>query len=140
MDKLYAETIGRKVKSLWVSDDEAEIVFVFKDGGQATYLTEGDCCSHSWYADIVGAKQLIGATVKEIEELSLDNYNYDIRKNSQEDQAYGHSFKTDKGACDIIFRNASNGYYGGWAEYHKSAAPIDERTDLIQIKKDWRAE
>lgn len=125
--------------------------------------TDGDCCSESWWADAIGVKQLIGAEVTDVEEMEMpdeslvpvqtydsDNGKYintlpdgviepprhldPRRTRQQEDTLYGYRVKTTQGACDLIFRNSSNGYYGGTAAW----ATITSLPDNVeQITEDW---
>lgn len=50
-------------------------------------------------------------------------------------QIYGFKIVTTIGICDIIFRNSSNGYYGGWCFLSKSKIK-----DGILITDDWSAD
>lgn len=100
------------------------------------YRAEGDCCSESWVADILGVEALRGGTVASVEDSPLEE-DYDLedgRCRRECDKVYGYRLVTDKGRADIIFRNSSNGYYGGWLN------SIDYRPaghDLFEIVDDW---
>lgn len=131
MDKL----VGKIVLSLSVSHDQWFLVFD-TDEGRITYQTEGDCCSETWFADIVGVKALLGEQVRKVEWVDPENYNVqDGRGRQEHDQAYGVKLFTDKGICDIIFRNSSNGYYGGSIAETAKNPP----EDLTAIADDWQA-
>jgi hypothetical protein len=129
------ELIGKKILELKVSADESSLIFI-TDAGSVWYETEGDCCSTSWFADVTGVQALIGGVVVSSEEVSMDSYNVnDGRGRSEEDQAYGYKLTTDKGYVDIVFRNSSNGYYGGWMSLRTGEPPKDTRP----ITDDWQA-
>ena len=52
------------------------------------------------------------------------------------DSFYGVKIVTDKGRAEIVYRNSSNGYYGGAADYVDNfTRPID----LTEITEDWQA-
>jgi len=105
-----------------------------------TIDTDGDCCSESWFADIISPQLLIGAPVTSAEEIplpkQLKNSQYDnqSRTRQEEDRIYCIQIETTKGVCDIIFRNSSNGYYGGWADYSWT---ILDRAEYKVITEDY---
>ena len=129
------ELIGKKIIRLRISEDQMELAFD-TDQGEIAYQTYGDCCSETWFADITGVRSLIGGTVSASEEVDMDGYNVDDGRCRQDyDQAYGWKITTDKGYADIVFRNSSNGYYGGDIELMQS--PSSGAT--IVITDDWEA-
>lgn len=129
---------GRTVTALWVSPDEGELHIVC--GHDAlTMPTEGDCCSESWWADAIGVKQLIGAEVTGAAEIDMPAIPAgDTRTRQESDEAYGFRVTTTRGVCDLIFRNSSNGYYGGWASYHWHEA-YTVPDGYREITEDWSA-
>lgn len=126
--------VGHKVMGVFVSNDEEEMIFVTATGA-FRYRCDGDCCSYTWFADMVGVRQLIGHTVTKAEEISVPVT--DVRERSEQDQNYGIRLTTDGGVCDIVYRNASNGYYGG------SIDLVDTLPDTLDkfrpIYEDWSA-
>lgn len=55
----------------------------------------------------------------------------------EELEDYGEKLSTQKGVCDIVYRNSSNGYYGGYIN------KLDEAPDTSsfkQITDDWTAQ
>jgi hypothetical protein len=89
-------------------------------------MTEGDYCSESWFADLVGVHNVIGREVISVETIPLPEWvNVEDGRTRQEyDEAYGLRISTDGGTCDVIYRNSSNGYYGGWCgEYVSRGLP-----------------
>jgi hypothetical protein len=106
--------VGLTINKIEVDDDGQSYLRFWTNSGMMTYQADGDCCSESWFADMIGVQALIGGTVAAVAELPLPNYNVDDGRGRQDsDQAYGYQIITDKGSCDVIFRNSSNGYYGG---------------------------
>lgn len=125
--------VGRKVRKLFVSDDQT--VLVFKLGrGEALYECEGDCCSYTWVADIVGVDRLLGQTVLKAEWMEVEAVE-DGRSRQEEDAFYGIKLTTTGGYVDIVYRNSSNGYYGGWMG-RRDTAYTDK---LIEITEDYSA-
>ena len=140
MDSELQELLGRTVTGLYVSDDQGLLV-VTTDTGTLAFEAEGDCCSESWFADILGVDALLMHTVSAVEDVALGDYNVeDGRGRQDEDDVYGHRLTTERGYADIIYRNSSNGYYGGWLNlvtYEQDDPSQDSR--LKRILVDWRA-
>lgn len=131
------ELIGKKVSAAYVGNAD-EVLLFLTDAGPIAYKTYGDCCSETWFADIVGVSALIGGTVRTVEDSVPDDYNDEDGRCRQEyDSVYGHKVVTDKGYVDIVYRNSSNGYYGGSCDL-MSVAPLPE--GMVQITDDWKAE
>jgi hypothetical protein len=127
--------VGKKTSRISINDDQSVLAFD-TDAGIVAFAVFGDCCSESWFADIVGVPALIGGTVSAAEEISMDGYNVDDgRGRQEEDAAYGYKITTDKGICDIVFRNSSNGYYGGWLSGYSESLP----EKMTEITEDWKA-
>lgn len=132
LDKL----IGKKISGIAVNDDQSILVFN-TDAGDVAYEGYGDCCSETWFADIVGIQSLIGATVASVEDIELDpSPAQDSRCRQEEDAFYGMKLVTDKGHADIIYRNSSNGYYGGSADL---MSKIPDSSSFVKITDDWQA-
>lgn len=129
------ELLNKKIRRIFVSDDQAVIAFDVGDGFVA-YRASADCCSESWFADLTGYDALIGGTVTSALTVDLENYNVSDGRTRQEvDEAYGWKIETDKGRADIVMRNSSNGYYGGWI----GAFNLERLDGLKEIIGDWQA-
>ena len=129
------ELIGKKINSLRINNDQSVLVFD-TDHGAVAYAVCGDCCSESWFADIIGVNELLGGTVQTVDEVSMEGYNVEDGRTRQEcDEAYGYKLTTNKGYIDIVFRNSSNGYYGGEIGLMDGELPAD----MSAITDDWRA-
>jgi len=138
------ELVSNTVKKVLISEGESVLAFI-TDNEEYIYETEEECCSNTWFADVLGTNFLIGNKVLSVEEISinvLDEYNINDGRCRQEyDQVYGYKITTTKGYCDVIFRNSSNGSYGGWIK--KLESPTNYLTtcgyNFIEITEDWSA-
>ena len=122
---------GLLIREVYRSDDE--LVFVI-DAGAISFLVEGDCCSESWYHLIEGVENLIGASVVAIFEADVRDVDENDGRGRQESESiYGIGLLTTKGVSRIVFRNSSNGYYGGWIKF------IDEANIAghERVTQDW---
>mgnify|MGYP001604301705 CR=1 FL=1 len=109
MEKL----VGKKIVGLQINKTRDSIKFIL-DQGELTYSAYGDCCSKSWFADILGVDYLLGGTVIRTTELQLPFYNVDDgRGRAKVDEAYGYQLDTDIGSVTVVFRNSSSGFYCG---------------------------
>jgi hypothetical protein len=130
---MMKELIGREIQAIYVERGEQRIVFETNIGPLA-YETEGDCCSETWFADIMGVDALLDGSVYTVEDVDLPDPD-DGRSRQEEDSAYGVRITTDRGVGDIVYRNSSNGYYGGSCSRGR-----DVSTDwLVRIVSDWQA-
>ena len=97
--------------------------------------TDADCCSETWFADIIGVDYLLGHHITGVELLSFSGEIEDGRTRQEVDIQYGFRLKTLLGDCDFIYRNSSNGYYGGDIE---GVTLVDKIPDNMEIiKEDW---
>lgn len=129
------ELIGKTITGMRVNDDQSVLAF---DIGQGTvaYLAKGECCSETWFADITGVNALIGGTVQAADYVNMKGYNVDDNRTRQlYDEAYGVKITTNKGYADIVFRNSSNGYYGGSIHLMQGKLP----KGMMDITDDWSA-
>jgi hypothetical protein len=128
------ELIGKTVTRLRVNEDQSVLAFDHPDGSSTAYATWGDCCSETWFADITGVSALLGARVLEVEAVDLPEVE-DNRSRQNYDRFYGVKLRTSKGFVDIVYRNSSNGYYGGGAGLYDDAIP----ETMTTITDDWQA-
>lgn len=126
------------ITNLFVAPGEHALYFVARDGRIFAWLVDGDCCSCSWFADVIGVSSLLNRRIIEavIDEMP-EGYNIDDGRCRQEvDSCYGYKLKTDGGYVDIVYRNSSNGYYGGWM----NMSIISELPEgLVEIFDEWQA-
>lgn len=131
------ELIGRKILAVSVSNNEQQLSFQ-TDIGVTTFEFEDDCSSETWFADVIGVKALLHKVVLSAEEKELPLYNLEDGRGRQDaDCAYGIELKTANGSCIIVYRNSSNGCYGGELS---SDGPTDKMLlDGEAITEDWSA-
>lgn len=129
------QLVGRTINGISVSEGEALMVFD-TNLGPVAYLTEGDCCSSTWFADVLGVQALLGGTVAKAEAVAMPTPEVsDGRERDESDQYYGVRITTDKGRADIVYRNSSNGYYGGSIDF-----VTEWRSEaMTPITADWSA-
>lgn len=129
------ELIGKKIESIFIDGKEQELIKFNTDQGPVVYDTYGDCCSETWFADITGIDALIGHTVMEVEKVDMGEVD-DGRTRQEVDEVYSVKFKTTGGHADIVYRNSSNGYYGG--DCSLTSKEIAD-ADLLQVTEDYSA-
>jgi hypothetical protein len=121
IDKL----IGKKILKLEVNKDGQHYLRLTLDTEKdfIYVIAYGDCCSETWFADILGPSLALNKQITAIEETYRDcddgikSYNVDDGRGRQdEDKAYGLTIHSLGGDLDIVYRNSSNGYYCGSIE------------------------
>lgn len=127
------ELVGKTILGISVNPIQS-ILAIETDQGNENYETYGGCCSETWFADITGVNALLGGTVISVEDMELPD-NPDDRCRQEHDQFYGVKIITNKGYADIVYRNSSNGYYGGEIYGYKGEIP----DDMTAITDDWSA-
>ncbi len=109
------------IKSVKISGEYQDRIIIDTDNGKFTYITYGDCCSETYFSEVWNVKNMIGKKITEVEDLELVEGDAPLRKSRQEvDSIYGIRLKSKNddyydtsNNMTIIFRNSSNGYYGG---------------------------
>lgn len=133
-DKLGTALVGKTIETIAVNEDESALEFVTACGKRVYWVTQGDCCSESWWADGFSLNALRGGTVRQVNEIEMPEPK-DDRTRQEVDEAHGFELVTDKGKAQLVFRNSSNGYYGGWAS-EVDAASGEFR---VIVGNDWQA-
>ncbi len=139
---VYAKTdslIGKKITA--VRMNEEFLAFLFDDG-YIQYGVEGDCCSHSFFHDFIGIDKLLNnGPIISITAIPIDLITQDEIGSYQDDciQQYGYSIVTEhptwgEQTSVFSFRNASNGYYGGYlVDSGRSLVDLpDLTTDVLE--------
>lgn len=134
-DDAFVGLEGRELISIGVSPGESSLRLAFADGSYRYAETDGDCCSESWWADILGAKAAYGGVVTGVRTLDLPHPD-DNRSRQESDVVYGYALDTTKGTVTFAFRNSSNGYYGG-SSYAVETSPSATWAEVDS--NDWRA-
>lgn len=143
-DLKLADLVGRTVTAIHVDPTTHEdhygpsgnnSLYLTTDTSIFQFLTDGDCCSESWWADVFSPKQVIGGKITEAVEIDLPQPT-DERGRQEDDAAYGLRIRTNKGEGRFAFRNSSNGYYGGDCTIYR----VDEVPATAEaITEDWSA-
>lgn len=141
------ELVGKIIQKIRLNENDTLMVFNTSIGERIAFQTEGDCCSSSWFSHISGLDTLIGNRINEVfprNEFTEEEQAKAEAEGSYESLTlYGFLLITDKGTCDVEFRNDSNGYYGGWCEKtsfeEKALNQEYQEGDLIlrEIKEDF---
>jgi len=113
------ELVDKTIREIYIDEQCQEYLKFVTDEGILIFEAQGDCCSESWFADVICINALLDAKVNVVEEVDMPGVesSEDSRCRQEWDCVYGYKFQTSKGWADIVFRNSSNGYYGGWLEY-----------------------
>lgn len=156
--------VGEKLLKIEVDKDRQHLLRLTTDKDVYIFFTVGDCCSETWFADINGPSLVLNKTITKVKQLGVDDYereeiskemsSYNVddgRTRQEKDQAYALVIDTDGGTLDIIYRNSSNGYYGGEIcllnnevenedfrdHYDLDYNPSDVKWE--EVKDDWQA-
>lgn len=133
------ELVGQKILKMFIDKDSQEYMAFRTESRDFIYFVEGDCCSESWFADVISIDALLGHTVFSIDEVSMGEIE-DDRGRQECDKAYGYKFKTTGGYADIVFRNSSNGYYGGSLRLINGWHSINViKIDFMELTEDYSA-
>lgn len=131
----------KTIKSITVYGDYQDQIKFETDDGDIIYDAVGDCCSASYFSDIWNAQNIIGKKVVRVEELQLEDGDAPYRPSREEyDSIYGFRlWNEDDGVCVIIFRNSSNGYYGGECELGDKITSENKKFEHKITEENWSA-
>jgi hypothetical protein len=118
------------VRQLFLSDDAGALSFEIDGGDSVVWYGDGDCCSETWFSDIIGTHNLIGHEVLNVTEEQLGPMN-DGRSRQEFDDLAVIRITTTEGVCHIFWRNSSNGYYGGSVASYADADPCDYANEIV---------
>jgi hypothetical protein len=104
------ELFGFEIEAIYTNKSRTLLAFINSWGKNYIYEAIGDCCSETWFESISDLNVLLDSEVIGLEKKFLPNVS---SEKGSLIQAYGYTLKTEKGYCDIEYRNESNGYYGG---------------------------
>lgn len=111
-----AVLVGRTIAEIRM--DETALIFTDTEGQVFGFGVEGGCCSYSYFHDFHHPDRLLyGNPITAVEEIPLDDDETDDTAACV--ACYGFRFTVEDyflGPISAVFsfRNASNGYYGGW--------------------------
>ena len=158
------ELIGKFVTDVYVSDNEQFMKFNIKDEPPIIYEADGDCCSETWFADIIPDwkfkdkdRENYPLEVVGCEELDIPSWLQEViaadgRGRQESEAVYGlkltlkdHAWRpTVQHDLTIIFRNSSNGCYGGEVKlvdqdnsWYKGRI---NSVEWLKINGNWRSE
>ena len=130
--------VGKYIKNISISAYSDHMVITFSDelfGAAKVLVLEatGDCCSESWFAEIINYQAVCRNVITQVSVLELEECEYNLndgRCRQDEDLVYGYRLTTSAGSCVITYRNSSNGYYGGdcnvWSLSLSNAQPYKD--------------
>jgi len=121
--------VGKTVRKIHLDSDQ----LAFKtDENDYVFSVEGDCCSHSYFQDFYGVKNLIDSKIKNIETIELVPGDSLVADDYEDIKVYGYRIITEgnygEQSSVFSFRNRSNGYYGGWMNLVNSEITAPEIT------------
>ena len=158
------ELVGKLVTGVYVSNTQHFMKFNIKDEPPIIYYADGDCCSETWFADITVEygfyreyRKDYPLQVVNCEELDIPEWLHSVIENDgrgrqESDCVYGFKLTFNDLAwkyretnnMTIIFRNSSNGYYGGGVElldedsrYYQG---LLNGVEWVEITDNWRSE
>ena len=133
--------VGKTLLAIEVSDCDSFLRLTVRDGttlGKIVLATTGECCSETWFADITGVKLALGKTVRDVVERNVAPVE-DSRCRQEYDSFYGFTIVTDGGYLDIVYRNSSNGCYGGDCRIATDQRFWPPKNAWMRIEDDWKA-
>lgn len=133
--------VGEKVNKVFI-DYSGNSLFFVTDNFILQVDTWADCCSDTWFADIMDADILKKGPVTKVEYMDpLPGYDVDDGRGKQDyDLAYSFRIYVGNQFAEFIYRNSSNGYYSGSSEA-RIVNEIPENLECIDITNtyDWSA-
>ena len=134
---IKSDLVNKTVGRLDIDSTAQAIVFTLTDGSFVRWDVDGDCCSGTWFHEIHGPEVMAGCVVQSVCEIEMpDVYLPDFEPQHEEVvKWYGVEVKTEKGTCRIVFRNESNGYYGG--DVSECSSEKMPSGPWKQVTEDW---
>ena len=150
------ELIGNKIQTVEVDKNNQHYLrfnCVEKDGtlSELIYFAEGECCSESWFSEVLPdwqfeqGNEVVNVEMLEINKISQQIIAADKRTRQEYDEVYGYKVMDNAGNdLIIVFRNSSNGYYGGWCSLINTDNMVYHKGDLDGVEwqlisNDYRA-
>ena len=135
------ELVGNTVREVWIDSETQQWLRFVCDEAIMDYQCVGDCCSETWIWSVVFSytnfKPNLVVEVKELDlpvaVLSLVNKDGLARQDS--DLVYAYRIVMKFGFIEIVFRNSSNGHYGGSLDLSTAGAPAT--VTWTKIDKDY---
>ncbi len=130
--------VGNTIEKALISKSGDTLFFVTEDEEIFEFALDSDCCSETWFSDIDGVANLLGRRILEASEVDVPHVT-DGRCRQEHDVFYGIKIKTTAGYVDLVFRNSSNGYYGGSCTVKKHNKLPKSARFLYELTDDFRA-
>lgn len=131
--------LNKKILDIQISTLEHYIKFLTNQG-EFIYAAEADCCSETWFSEILNVDFLINHSVSEVKSVYLPEPAIgDPHGRQESDMFYGIIINTEAGTSTIVFRNSSNGYYGGRYDLYTGVIPSNYSFRSIKECSDWTA-
>lgn len=132
------ELLNKTITEVFIDKNLQAYLLVKTTEGDFLYEAVGDCCSKSYFAEILGVGNVLNEKVVEVEDIELGVG--DPKDGEDHVQVYGIKLKTqNNGSMLVIFRNDSNGYYGGSLERILKIKG-DDIVKMDKILQDYRAD
>lgn len=132
------ELVGKKIKRIFIDADQQQFIKFEIDGGEEgdyiMYSAYGDCCSESYFSELIGVTSILGKEILFVEEMDLGAGE---ATRQGYDTLYAYRLKTEDTSCLVIFRNSSNGYYGGSCDLYTGELP--PKVNFIEVKANFDA-
>lgn len=118
------DLVGQVIDKIWLAEDREAIKFDLASGKEVIVQCDAECCSHTWIEDLINPEAAIGSPVTIVGDLELPEHLCQPTKTDNDEDAmqyYGFFIETVKGRFTLVYRNSSNGYYGGslsWPDEH----------------------
>lgn len=115
------ELINTEIKQILLDKNNQIVKFIVEDElatqKELVYIVKGDCCSESWWTEIIGISNLNNKCrlnkVVDIISMELGRTYKNSKQEVDQVKAFFISFGQEEGIL-LHYRNSSNGYYGGW--------------------------
>lgn len=110
-------------------------LYITTDGDPFYLELAGDCCSESWWSDIVNPENVIGAKVLSV--TTSDEAVTDERTRQEHDDCTAYTVTTERGVALFKWRNSSNGYYSGWLVSERTVPDTILEWPLVTETQAW---
>lgn len=112
----FENLIGKTIEKIIIDTKYGQYINFITNDEPVGFVAVGDCCSRTYISEFVNVANLLGQKIDKIEELKLlegDCLPRPASVSHEEEEIYGVKFHTEKGTAVLVYRNESNGYYGG---------------------------
>lgn len=111
----FSNIIGRFIDKVILDKSGDLVTFHFTDGFVRQFSVSGDCCSSSWIEHLEQPNDVNGAELLSVTDSAPISQDHATNDPIHETiVVYNTVFRTTKGDITLEYRNASNGYYGGY--------------------------